>query len=275
MKKMRIATVYVLMCMMVIVLFGCGSVKRLQEEKLYKEAYTDFFAALDARDADKMKSLFSKAVLEQDEDLDLMIEKMFSSYSKAESKVMFDGNIHGEYTDEDGKHQSIAYSTIPVYCGNEYYWVELELIYEDDFNPDHIGLNTVCFYTADEYYAFFSDDAQVSEDLAAGLHVYADLDIEGQIRCIDQIPVLYTEYERSLRLGDVEAFLKTNVDMDTFIENFGQSNAVSCLYENEYYYALEDENEKLYLEIYTENRQIVSVAVVNEMGFVKSILEAK
>jgi hypothetical protein len=111
--------------------------------------------------------------------------------------------------------------------------------------------------------------------LAAGLYVYADLDVEGQIRCINQIPVLYTEHERSLRLSDVEAFLKTSVDMDAFVENFGQSNAILGIDENVYYYALEAENEKLYLEIYTENRQIAFVTVVNEIGFVKSILEEK
>ncbi|MBQ8382863.1 MAG: DUF5104 domain-containing protein [Clostridia bacterium] len=117
-----------------------------------------FFNALDKGDSDEIKSLFSRTVLSSDSDLDEQIDKLISIYPRSTTAIMFDGLLGGEYADDAGMYKSMAYATFPVVSNNRYFWVYIELIYEDDFSSDNIGLNRVFFYTADEYCTFIRDE---------------------------------------------------------------------------------------------------------------------
>lgn len=132
MKKIK-AIALILIVALLLALSACGSFKRVTEDKIYQENINNFFAALDDRDTDAIKSLFSSAVIQNDTDLDEQISKLISIYPSAETEIIFDGLLSGAYESRDSKHKSVAYTTFPVICDNQYFWVYFELVYEDDF----------------------------------------------------------------------------------------------------------------------------------------------
>ena len=189
----------ILIVALLLALSACGSFKRMNEDKIYQENINNFFAALDDRDTDAIKSLFSSAVIQNDTDLDEQISKLISIYPNAETEIIFDGLLGGDYESQDSKHKSVAYTTFPVICDNQYFWVYFELVYEDDFCEDNIGLSSVFFYTADEYCAYFHNDSEKLPD-ELGLLVFSDLNLEKEIRPIEYNPYEFTPIEISKQI---------------------------------------------------------------------------
>ena len=201
----RITCVFMLLAFVLLAFAGCGSFKRLSEEKIYEEKIDAFFSALEDDDSAALKSLFSQTVIDKDADLDQQIEKLLSIYPNAKTDVKFDGANGGDYVNRDGKFKSAAYTTFPVVCESKCYWVYFELIYEDDFSEENVGLNRVFFYTADEYCAFWHDDDPKHPD-DVGLLVFSDLKLEGEVRPIEEWPYEWTPAERKISVSDVEDF---------------------------------------------------------------------
>ena len=111
MKKIK-ALSFILIVALLLALSTCGSFKRVNEDKIYQENINNFFAALDDRDTDAIKSLFSSAVIQNDTDLDEQISKLISIYPNAETEIIFDGLLSGAYESQDGKHKSVAYKIV-------------------------------------------------------------------------------------------------------------------------------------------------------------------
>lgn len=120
-KFKRISCVLILLVLVFLVFTSCGSVVRLSEEKIYREKIDAFFFALEHEDSTALKSLFSQTVIEKDADLDKQIEKLFSIYPNAKTDIKFDGLLGGDYENRDGKFKSVAYTTFPVVCDNQYF----------------------------------------------------------------------------------------------------------------------------------------------------------
>ena len=252
-------------------LFGCGSYARLQEQSIYTQNINDFFSALDKGDAAEIKSLFSQTVVQNDTDLDEQIEKLISIYPRATTSVMLNGLLGGEYKDEGGYFKSTAFTTFPVISNNEYYWVYIELIYEDDFNADNIGLNRVFFYTADEYSNYYHDE-NADEPTDIGLLVYAEQELQKEVRCINMFPYEFTPTEENLKLSEVEDFLKVSTDFAEFTSKFGQPNATNS--HLAYYYEIQEaDGNTVYLEVGVDNGKIIYSNLVGEFEYIKCILE--
>ena len=223
-KLILTARVSVLLIFVLLLFSGCGSYKRLTEETIFQENINAFFSALDNEDSTAIKSLFSQTVNDTDADLNVQIEKLISIYPKASTEIKFNGLVGSSYDSEYGQFKSVVFTTFPVVCDNEYFWVYFELIYEDDFSEKNIGLNKVFFYTADEYCAFWHDEnSQYPEDI--GLLVFSDLNFEKEIRPIESFPYEYTSIEREISVSDVEDFLETSKSFTEFNEVFGSPNA--------------------------------------------------
>ena len=271
MKKIK-ALSFILIVALLLALSACGSFKRVNEDKIYQENINNFFAALDDRDTDAIKSLFSSAVIQNDTDLDEQISKLISIYPNAETEILFDGLLSGDYESRDSKHKSVAYTTFPVICDNQYFWVYFELVYEDDFCEENVGLSSVFFYTADEYCAFFHNDSEKLPN-ELGLLVFSDLKLERDIKPIGGIPYEFTPVERTINISDVEVFFDKNKSLTEFMEAFGQPNSQGSLWT--YYYEItETDGSAKYLEIGVPDGENIEYAnIIGEFEFIRSILE--
>ena len=271
MKKIK-ALSLILIVALLLALSACGSFKRVNEDKIYQENINNFFAALDDRDTDAIKSLFSSAVIQNDTDLDEQISKLISIYPNAETEILFDGLLGGDYERRDSKHKSVAYTTFPVICDNQYFWVYFELVYEDDFCEENVGLSSVFFYTADEYCAFFHNDSEKLPN-ELGLLVFSDLKLERDIKPIEGIPYEFTPVERTINISDVEVFFDKNKSLTEFMEAFGQPNSQGLLWT--YYYEItETDGSAKYLEIGVPDGENIEYAnIIGEFEFIRSILE--
>ncbi len=268
----RITCALMLFAFVLLVCSGCGSFDRLSEERIYEEKIDAFFSALENEDSTALKSLFSPTVIQNDTDLDEQISKLISIYPNAKTEILFNGLLGGDYENQDGKFKSVAYTTFPVICDNQYFWVYFELVYEDDFFEENIGLSNVFFYTADEFCAFFHNDSEKLPD-ELGLLVFSDLKLEKEIRPIEGNPYEFTPIERTLNISDVENFLDKNKSLTEFIKVFGQPNAQGLLWT--YYYEItENDGSVKYFEIGVPNsKDIEYVNIVGEFEFIRSILE--
>ena len=271
MKKIK-ALSLILIVALLLALSACGSFKRVNEDKIYQENINNFFAALDDRDTDAIKSLFASAVIQNDTDLDEQISKLISIYPNAETEILFDGLLGGDYERRDSKHKSVAYTTFPVICDNQYFWVYFELVYEDDFCEENVGLSSVFFYTADEYCAFFHNDSEKHPN-ELGLLVFSDLKLERDIKPIEGIPYEFTPVERTINISDVEVFFDKNKSLTEFMEAFGQPNSQGSLWT--YYYEItETDGSAKYLEIGVPDGENIEYAnIIGEFEFIRSILE--
>ena len=271
MKKIK-AIALILIVALLLALSACGSFKRVNEDKIYQENINNFFAALDDRDTDAIKSLFSSAVIQNDTDLDEQISKLISIYPNAETEILFDGLLGGDYERRDSKHKSVAYTTFPVICDNQYFWVYFELVYEDDFCEENVGLSSVFFYTADEYCAFFHNDSEKLPN-ELGLLVFSDLKLERDIKPIEGIPYEFTPVERTINISNVEVFFDKNKSLTEFMEAFGQPNSQGSLWT--YYYEItETDGSAKYLEIGVPDGENIEYAnIIGEFEFIRSILE--
>ena len=273
MKPLHRAVGALLVCSFALLLLtGCGSFLRLSEERIYREKIDAFFSALEAEDAAALKSLFSEAVVEKNGDLDAQAKKLLSVYPNAKTEIKFDGMQNGSYEKKDGKHRSAAQATFPVVCGDDCYWVYFELVYEDDFERENVGLRRVFFYTADEYYVFRHTDGAKRPD-RTGLLVFSDRKAEKEVRPINQYPRAFTPSDRKISVSEAEEFLKTSRSIAEFTEAFGMPNAKE--HQTLYYELTEADGTAVYLELQTEGREVaVSAHLVGPFEYIRCLFRA-
>ena len=264
MKKMLSALLALVIC---VSLAGCGH-SEAREQALYEKQVNGFFEALDEGDKNAVKSYFSKTAQNHDADLSENIDKLLSVYPRGSSDIKFSKLLAGEYEYNYGSNYSCARSTLPVVNGKNIYWFEIEYVYEDDENPDNIGLSRVYFSTADEYCLFFTEEGEPVK--ALGLEVFAERKIEGEIRCINRIPYKFSQEKDGILLSEVKEVLKENVDYSAFTERFG-APGTDFFYT---YYEVIGENDKvLYLELDIVDNKIYYAAVYDEFSFIETIIE--
>ena len=270
-KQIRSFFSFIISVIFMCIFLGCGSWCHLMETAIYQQKINIFFKALEEDDATKLKSLFSKTVISNDLDLNEQIDKLIAIYPSSTTTVMFDGLLAGEYENEKGMSKSTVYSTFPVINDNECYWVCIELIYKDDFSSNNVGLNRVLFYTADEYCIFFHDEnSNTPSDI--GLSVYAEQELESEVRCINRYPYEFIPIERNLKLSEIENLLNNTTNFSSFTSTFGVSNAKDSL--GTYYYEIkETDGRTAYLEIGTEDDEILYANLVDDFNYIKCVLE--
>jgi hypothetical protein len=195
-----------------------------REDKLYRNAIDDFFTALEAKNTDGILSLFSKSAIEEDKNIQNSINKLIEIYPDAPTQILFDGLLHGSYSQTDGLYRAAISSTFPVFCGGEYYWIYLELVYEDDFCTDNIGISRIEFYTADEYCIYYhSDEPEAAQ--ALGFYLYAEKELENRVISINNSPYEYVYIDRTISLMEIRSFFKSNTSYRDFVAKFGEPNA--------------------------------------------------
>ena len=117
-----------------------------QEEVIYREALNNFVEALSKRDLEGIIALFSKSAIESNSNIQNNLAMLFEIYPDAPTQILFNGLVSSNHSQTHGLYKSSLSSTFPIFCNGVYYWVYLELVYEDDFCADNIGISCIEFY---------------------------------------------------------------------------------------------------------------------------------
>ena len=259
---------------MIFSLVSCFDFRYKKEKQLCWDTINSFFSALDNKNADELKGLFSKTAIAEDNDLDNDINNLLSIYPEAPTQILFDGLWSGSYSQSDGLYRSSIRMGTPVFCTGEYYWVFIELVYEDDFCADNIGVKSLEFYTADEYCIYFHCDDETDAHVDIGLSLFVENELEADVLCIGNIPYEYTYIDRELSAKEVEAFIKTNTSISDFVAKFGNPNVsddIGCYY----YEVFVDGIAPVYLELFFDGDEITSANLVGTISHFKTIIEEK
>ena len=282
MKRIKaISLILAVAVILPLLLTGCIPSRGAYEVKLCTETLEAFFTALENNDADAVKSLFSKAVIEKDTDLDAQIEKLIEIYPSAPTEIFADDLNGGDYSTEYGASYSRLNDSVPVFCDGEYYWVIIYIVYEDQANWDNIGVESIAFFTADEYCAWFYDDESKTNDLSVdifddGLSVYAERTLENDVIPINRFPYEFIPIERTINVSDVKSFINDNKSMADFKARFGEPNAKDESYAvAEYFYELPNSNgEARYLKLGVIDGRISYASIVGNFDYVESIYDS-
>lgn len=242
-----------------------------QEEKVYNQAVNQFFEALDSRDKDAIRILFSSYIQKTDESLDEQIELLLEAYSGPTDICKADGSsLHGEYSNQYGKQTSLVDSVFPIVSNGTYYWCWFQLMYRNDSDKEQIGVTGIALLSADYYCAIkYGDEDAVFPDNES-ISVLMEYPMDSEVRAIDGNPYKYIEIERTLTKEKIISFFETSNKYSKFIEQFGEPNAANIYY---MYELLSEENKLYYLRLGVNERtdSIYNASIVDEFGYVETL----
>ena len=268
---MKKATTFLICILYLLALSGCGLVYMddSKGKKAYNDAITAIFNALDEKDNEAIYNLFSPSVRKKDEDLEDQIDRLLSIYEGPTDEIGWDGLLGSEASYHSGKHRKNVFARFPIRSGDTYYWCYMNLMYENTFDEQQIGIVQMDFYTADEY-CILEYDENLKIVNSVGLTVHADATIDNEIRCISGHPHMYSTSTEPLNIGYIRNFFKTSNSFSEFKEQFGSPNAenIWCYYELPI-----ESGENRYLQIGTDNDTIYGATVVNEFEYIETIYD--
>lgn len=241
------------------------------EEKTYNEAVDQFFAAIDNRDKETIRSLFSPYIQETDADLDQQIDLLLKAYPGPTDICKRDGGmVHGAYESEYGDCSSCVDSSFPVVSNGTYYWCWFQLMYENDFDQEMIGITQLVLFSSDYFCALQYGDKDAAWPDTPGLSVCTDYPLDCQVRAIDGRPYKYTPSKRTLTETEAAAFLKNTNRYSAFLEEFGEPNAqnIYCIYE-----LPTKDNKPYYLSLGIDEQKdtIYGASVVDDFGYIRTL----
>ncbi len=276
----------IIIAIMCLYLTGCSGVQQImeavnsgekhvsEEERLYNEAVDSFFAALDEKDGEAIKAMFSEAVQKEDEDLEEQIELLLETYPGTTDINKRNGaSVAGKYSNHYGEHTSEVDDTFPVVSGDKYYWCRFSLMYENDEDETEIGVTQVLFFTA-ESYCECRDIENWKFSSERGLTVYAEDSLDCEVRAIEGNPYKYKATDRKPDIEEVVGFLEEDNSYSAFVEHFGEPNAQDIYY----FYGLPfEDGEPRYLVLSVDEKEdrIRSAGVADDLEWLEKIWEMK
>lgn len=227
----------------------------------------EFFAAVDARDAEAVRALFSPNVQAADGDLDESIQALLDLYpgptEDCEMLTPVGASKHLEY----GRQTMVdVHNSLPAVCGGVNYYCSFSYVTKDEEDPGNVGLRKVVVAT--EAARCHPDYYQNSLDLEDGLSVVTAPAAEGETRRIGDEPFAFTPYDRTVTREELPAFLETDDSWEGFTARFGPPNAEGQLGTGYYYELVPEDGQARYIHIYTHDfgdgaRRVWSVYLYN------------
>lgn len=270
-KKVWCCSLFILM-LSVLLLSGCAGVSMTSKEsgsdkqekvywskkdRMFNAAVDAFFDAVDAKDSQAVKDLFSVRALENAENLDEEIEKLFAFYSGPTEKCERDGVGSEKGSNDHGMHIRSGSDWFAVVCDGANYYCHFTMVFENDMDREEIGVHSISVVSEK---VICAEDFKFSAE--AGLHAEADAPGDYQTRRIGCYPYVFVPIDRQLNKEEMLAFLEKETDFEVFRQTFGEPNAVTCEY-LAYAYELPDENgEKRYMEFYVSKEQKITKAML-------------
>lgn len=244
-----------------------------KKDRVFNAAVDAFLAAVDARDKDAVKALFSPRALEQAEDLDGEIEKLFAFYPGPTQKCERDGVGPESGSSDHGKRIRRGSDWFAVVCDGANYYCDFSMVFQNDMDGDEVGVWSIHFVSEK---VICAEDFQFSAD--PGLHAQSEAPGDYQTRRIRHYPEVFVPIERELDREEIRSFLEKETDFDMFRDTFGEPNAETSK-NSRYAYELPDEaGEKRYLILYvTDERKVRLACIVNDVDInqLETLWEAK
>lgn len=231
-----------------------------KKDRVFNAAVDAFLAAVDARDSDAIKALFSPNALEQAEDIDGEIEKLFAFYPGPTQKCERDGVGSESGSSDHGKRIRRGSDWFAVVCDGANYYCNFSMVFRNDMDGDEVGVWSI---------DFVSEKVICAEDFKfnakPGLHAESEAPGDYQTRRIRHYPEVFVPIERELDREEIRIFLEKETDFDVFRDTFGEPNAETSK-NSRYAYELPDEaGEKRYLILYvTDERKVRRACIVND-----------
>lgn len=230
-----------------------GALKGLSDSRWsLQDPIDEFFAAVDARDPEAVRALFSPSVQAADEDLDESIQALFrldpGPTEDCEMLSPVGASKHLEY----GRQTLVeVHNSLPAVCGGVNYYCSFSYVTTDEENPENVGLRRVVIAT--EAARCHPDYYRNSLDLRDGLSVVTAPAAEGETRRIGEEPFIFTPYDRKIAREDLLEFLEAEDRWDAFLEHFGPPNAEGPLDTGYYYELVPQDGQARYAHIYTRD----------------------
>ncbi len=235
---------------------------------MFSDTVYSLVAALDNKDADAIVQLFSPFVRERAPHVTETVEDLLVLYDGPTERVGDFAHVATNETVEWGLRQGCAYATIPVYAGGEYYWLYINITYENTRNASMIGVTQLDVYTADAYYEYFWSEDEMQDD-HFGLRIHQS-DTERSVVSVDSVPYCM-EGTEALDLLAVREFFESSDDWRDFQTRFGEPAAKH----GDYVYQLPDEDgQKRYLCLWHTDNRIVYAYIADAFTSVEYLLDA-
>lgn len=245
-----------------------GALKGLSDSRWsLQDPIDEFFAAVDARDAEAVRALFSPSVRAAGEDLDESIQALFRLYpgptEDCEMLSPVGASKHLEY----GRQTLVeVHNSLPAVCGGVNYYCSFSYVTRDEEDPENVGLRRVVIAT--EAARCHPDYHRNALDLGDGLSVVSAPAAEGETRRIGDEAYIFSPCDRTITREDLLEFLETDDRWEGFAARFGPPNAEGPLDTGCYYELVPEDGQARYAHIHTHDfgdgvKRVYSVYLYN------------
>lgn len=211
----------------------------------------EFFAAVDARDADAVKAMFSPNVQAADGDLDESIQALFDLYPGPTEDCGMKSPVGASKHIGWGENMIRVHNMVPVVCRGVSYYCSFSYTTKDQADGGNVGVTRVVFVT-EKVQA--NDEFRREMETEDGLTVVPDCPGDYETRRIGDTPYIFTPVDREITREDLTAFLQTEDRWDAFLERFGPPNAEYWHSLSAYYELTPEDGRARYAHIYTKDR---------------------
>ena len=196
-----------------------------------------FFAAVDARDADAVRAMFSPNAQAADETLDQDIQALFDLYPGPTDECVMTTPVGASKHIGWGENAVTVQNTFPVVCQGVNYYCAFRYTTKDEADEGNVGIQSV-FFASEKVQA--NEEFRDGLEYGGGLTVVSDCPGDYETRRIGDRPYIFTPIDRRLSADELTAFLQSDDSWTAFTDRFGQPNAES--WPSSYYYELEPED---------------------------------
>lgn len=231
-------------------LTGCSRVALLncidrRDTMVFRELMDKVFKAFDAEDKEGLKNLFSVNVRNNNSDLDDQIGSFFEVYNGPTEIEEIKYSTSGSERVRYGKRRTELHNSfdIKINADEICYYISVEFVSRDDFDPDNEGIQTLNIATQEahdsKYFVYYYSFEHCGGD-EPGLYYQDSTEMRDDIRWIEGRPWRYTEHDRKLTADDLTSIVETDDDYNHLVSVLGEPN---CSWETYAYYYYELEND--------------------------------
>ena len=228
----------------------------VSSNEVREDVIKEFFDAADNKDKEALMALYSDEI-QQDSELKEQVEEFLDEYPGGLVDLKFDyKGGHEEGSSDYGVSSEYLNARYEVKKGDEYYYISFGGYYENDEEPDKIGLDY--FVINSEKGEVISDESDEERDDEE--HIIANIDIEEnfETRRVAGIPYKYVEKDIIYTREEVLEAIKESYDLYDLYSYLGEPNGVGARLNYVVYEIESNENDYRYIEItHTDAGEIV------------------
>lgn len=242
-----------------------GEYSLSDEPFVFREYQDAVVKALDCGDADALRSLIAKNILdERREEIDAGIGVVLALYKGRSKAVHNDGLFAGSYSTDHGSRTSSCRNEVLVFTESGVYFLDIDLRYRDDGDGGNVGLTSLTLQTA---------RGRANRNLRGGGTVSAidDADTEKTCCIADRSPYYYTPHKRTLHKEQFAALAAKTRSLAAFTKEFGEPDAADDGYT---FYELPEKDEHgmpEFIRIFSVNGSIKSIGRVSSVKWQESL----